>query len=52
MKDTYMYFSKIQGKVVEIASLQEVFTDKVLEQVSRVLLLEQLSFKCFSVKKK
>ena len=27
------FSSKIQGKVVEIASLQEVFTDKVLEQV-------------------
>lgn len=28
-----MYFRQVEGKVVEITRLQEIFADKVLEQV-------------------
>lgn len=31
---TSAFFRQIEGKVVEIAKLQEIFTEKVLEQVS------------------
>lgn len=35
----FFFFRQIEGKVMEIAKLQETFTEKVLEQVSSLCLL-------------
>lgn len=38
----HIFFSQIEGKVLEIAKLQEIFAEKVLEQVNSSYVLYKI----------